>query len=152
MNSKDKKIFIGADHAGFEAKNELKKYLKNLGFSVEDLGNSVLDLSDDYPDFMVKVAKAVAGDIGSKGVVIGGSGQGEAMVANKVQGIRAAVVYDEYSAKISREHNNANIASFGARVLDIKKIKELTALWLNTPFSNEERHQRRIEKIESWSK
>ena len=146
-NTNNKTIFISADHAGFDAKNELKKYLEDLGFSVEDLGNSVLDQDDDYPDFMVVVAKAVAGKPGSRGLVIGGSGQGEAMAANKVQGIRAAIVYDEYSAKMSREHNDANVASFGARVTNIEKIKELTKLWLNTPFSQEERHIRRVEKL-----
>jgi ribose 5-phosphate isomerase B len=147
MDSNNKQIFIGADHAGYEAKNELKKYLEELGFSVEDLGNKILDEQDDYPDFIIPVAKAVAENAGSRGVVIGGSGQGEAMAANKVQGIRAAVVYDEYSAKMSREHNDANVASFGARVTNIEKIKELTKLWLNTPFSQEERHIRRIEKL-----
>ena len=147
MDLNTKKIFIGSDHAGFEAKEALKKYLEDLGFSVEDLGNSVLDPSDDYPEFIVLVAKAVAENPESRGVVIGGSGQGEAMAANKVKGIRAAVVYDEYSARMSREHNDANIASFGARATDIEKIKELTKLWLNTPFSNKERHVRRIEKL-----
>ncbi len=143
---------MGADHAGFQAKEELKKYLEDLGFLVEDLGNAVLDEQDDYPDFIFPVAKAVSENPGSRGVVIGGSGQGEAMAANKIKGVRAAVIYDEYSAKMSREHNDANVASFGARVTGIEKIKELTVLWLNAPFSNEERHKRRIEKIESWSK
>ncbi len=147
MNSNTTNIFIGADHAGFEAKEVLKKYLQELGFSVKDLGNLALDPSDDYPDFIVPVAKAVAQNPDSKGIVIGGSGQGEAMAANKIEGIRAAVVYDQYSAKMSRMDNDANVASFGARVTDIEKIKELTALWLNTPFSNEERHRRRIEKL-----
>lgn len=141
------KIFISCDHAGFDAKSELKKYLENLGFSVEDLGNSVLDQNDDYPDFIVPVAKAVAKNKSNRGIVIGGSGQGEAMAANKIKGIRAAVVYDEYSAKMSRLDNDANVASFGARTLDVEKIKELTKLWLDTPFSEEERHQRRIEKL-----
>jgi ribose 5-phosphate isomerase B len=140
-------IFIGADHAGFEAKKELKTYLKAAGFSVEDLGDLVLDQNDDYPDFIVPVAKAVTENKDSKGIVIGGSGQGEAMAANKVKGIRAAVIYDEYSAKMSREHNNANVAAFGSRTTDIEKIKELTMTWLNTPFSREERHERRIEKL-----
>ncbi len=143
----EKKIFIGADHAGFSAKEELKPYLEGLGFLVEDLGNTMLDLNDDYPDFIIPVAKAVAENPESKGIVIGGSGQGEAIAANKVAGIRAALIYDEYSAKMSREHNNANVASFGARVLDVEKMKELLRLWLDTPFSHEERHQRRIDKL-----
>jgi ribose 5-phosphate isomerase B len=147
MNPSNQKIFIGADHAGFEVKEELKKYLADLGFSVEDLGNLILDQTDDYPDVIVPVAEAVAKNSDSMGIVIGGSGQGEAIAANKIKGIRAAVVYDEYSARMSRMDNDANVASFGARVLDIEKIKELLLIWLNTPFSNEERHQRRIEKL-----
>ena len=88
-------------------------------------------------------------DLGSRGIVIGGSGQGEAIVSNKVKGIRAAVVYDEYSAEMSRKHNDANIISLGNRTLAISKAKELVKLWLETPFSNEERHKRRIEKIKA---
>ena len=147
MNLNTKKIYLGADHAGFDTKKVLKKYLEDLGFLVEDLGNAVFDEDDDYPDLIVPVAAAVAKNPDSKGIVIGGSGQGEAMTANKIPGIRAALVYDEYSAKLSRQHNDANVAALGARTLSIEKIKELVALWLATPFSNEERHQRRIERL-----
>jgi ribose 5-phosphate isomerase B len=145
------KIYIGTDHAGFELKEELKKFLDNLGCNVKDMGAYKFDEADDYPDFIWPVVKRVAADISrgldTRGIVIGGSGQGEAIVANKVRGIRAAVVYDEYSAKMSREHNDANIISLGNRTLDIDKAKELVKIWLDTPFSNEERHKRRIEKI-----
>ena len=145
------KIYIGTDHAGFELKEELKVFLDSQGCEVEDKGAYEFNEADDYPDFIFPVVKAVAEDIArdfdSRGIVIGGSGQGEAIVANKVRGIRAAVVYDEYSAKMSRAHNNANIISLGNRTLSISKAKKLVRLWLDTPFSNEERHKRRIEKI-----
>ena len=147
------KIYIGTDHACFELKEELKIFLVNLGCEVEDKGAYEFNESDDYPDFIYPVVKAVSEDIArdldSRGIVIGGSGQGEAIVANKVKGIRAAVVYDEYSAKMSREHNDANIISLGNRTLSIGKAKDLVKLWLETPFSNEERHKRRIEKIKA---
>ncbi len=147
------KIYIGTDHAGFELKEELKIFLEKLGCEVEDKGAYEFNEADDYPDFIFPVVKAVAEDIDndldSRGIVIGGSGQGEAIVANKVRGIRAAVVYDEYSSEMSREHNDANIISLGTRTLTISKAKELVKLWLETPFSNEERHKRRIEKIKA---
>ena len=148
MNKKIDKIFMASDHAGFDLKKDLKDYLESLVFPVEDLGNSTLDPNDDYPDFVVLVAKAVAENPESLGIVIGGSGQGEAMVANKVKGIRAAVIYDEYSARMSKTDNNANVASIGARIIDSKKTKELIKIWIETPFSGEERHKRRIEKID----
>ena len=147
------KIYIGTDHAGFELKEELKKFLEDLGCEVEDKGAYEFNKEDDYPDFILPVVKAVAEDIArdldSRGIVIGGSGQGEAIVANKVRKIRAAVVYDEYSARMSREHNDANIVSLGTRTLSADKAKKLVKLWLETPFSNEERHKRRIEKIKT---
>ncbi len=147
------KIYIGTDHAGFELKEELKGFLRNMGCKVEDMGAYEFNEADDYPDFIWPVVKAVAEEISkgldTRGIVIGGSGQGEAIVANKVRGIRAAVVYDEYSARMSREHNDANIISLGNRTLTIDKAKELVKLWLETPFSNEERHKRRIEKIKA---
>ena len=147
------KIYIGTDHAGFELKEELKIFLEKLGCEVEDKGAYEFNEADDYPDFIFPVVKAVAEDIardlGSRGIVIGGSGQGEAIVANKVKGIRAAVVYDEYSSEMSRKHNDANIISLGTRTLTISKAKELVKLWLETPFSNEERHKRRIENIKA---
>lgn len=145
------KIYIGTDHAGFELKEELKRFLNDAGCEVVDKGAYEFNEADDYPDFIFPVVKAVAEDIAgnqdSRGIVIGGSGQGEAIVANKLKGIRAAVVYDDYSAKMSRAHNDANIISLGNRTLSINRAKELVKLWLETPFSNEERHKRRIEKI-----
>jgi len=147
------KIYIGTDHAGFELKEELKIFLERLGCEVEDKGAYEFNEADDYPDFIYPVVKAVAEDIArdldSRGIVIGGSGQGEAIVANKVKGIRAAVVYDEYSAEMSRKHNDANIISLGNRTLAVSKAKALVKLWLETSFSNDERHKRRIEKIKA---
>lgn len=140
-------IFIASDHAGFNAKEFLKTHLTGLGYLVTDLGNKVFDEKDDYPDFIYLAAKAVAENADSFGIIIGGSGQGEAIVANRVKGVRAAIIYDEYSARLSRQHNDANVASFGARTMDNEKMKNLLTIWLNTPFSQEERHVRRIEKI-----
>lgn len=150
------KIYLGADHAGFELKEELKKFLSELGYETEDKGAFELNPQDDYPDFVFGAALAVSRDIeqgiDSRGVVIGGSGQGEAMAANKVKGIRAALVYDEYSARMSREHNDANVASFGARAIEPQEAKKLIKIWLETPFSGEERHKRRIEKISDFER
>ena len=136
-----------------ELKEEFKRFLDSLGCKVKDMGAYEFNEADDYPDFIWPVVKAVAEEIAkgldTRGIVIGGSGQGEAIVANKVRGIRAAVVYDEYSSEMSRKHNDANIISLGNRTLTISKAKELVKLWLETPFSNEERHKRRIEKIKA---
>jgi len=143
------KIYFASDHAGFELKEKLKEHLKSQDYEVEDLGVSEYDAQDDYPDFMSKAAKAVAENEGSKGIILGGSGQGEAIVANKQKGIRAIVFYGgpEDVIKLSREHNDANILSLGARFLDEKDAKDSVDLWLGTNFSEEERHQRRIQKI-----
>lgn len=143
----EKTVYIGADHAGFELKEGLKPFLGSLGYEVKDRGAYNFNQDDDYPDFIFSVAESMAQDNNSKGIVIGGSGQGEAMAANKVGGVRAAVVYDEYSAKMSRQHNDANVMAIGARTLNIEEAKKLIKLWLETPFSNEERHIRRIKKI-----
>jgi len=142
------KIYIGTDHAGFKLKEELKKFLENLDYEVEDMGAYEFSATDDYPDFVFPVAKAVAEDTENRrGIILGGTGIGNGMIANKVKGLRAGVIYDEYSAKMSRKHNDANVMALGARTLTISKAKDLVKLWLETPFSNEERHKRRIEKI-----
>lgn len=149
---KTMKIFVAGDHAGFEMKKELKKYLAGLGHEVEDFGPHNFDPQDDYPDFVIPLARAVAlqqarGDHDTRGIVVAGSGQGEIMCANKIKGIRAALVHDEFSARMSREHNDANIMAMGARVIDTETAKKLVKIWLDTPFSQEERHKRRLEKI-----
>jgi ribose 5-phosphate isomerase B len=145
------KIYIGADHAGFGLKGELIKFLETLNYEVEDMGAMEFDPQDDYPDFIFPVAKCVAKDPeNTRGIVIGGSGQGEAIVANRIKGIRAALVYDEYSAKMSRSHNDANVISLGAKTLSDRKAKKLVKLWLKTSFSGDGRHIRRIEKIDKY--
>ena len=146
------KIFIGSDHAGFELKNTLKEYLHDLGHDVRDMGPKEYDPNDDYPDFIIPVAKEVSHDPSRlMGIVIGASGQGETMCANKVYGIRAAVYYGSNKdiIRLTREHNDANILSLGARFLNPEDAKSVTKLWLDTKFSSEERHRRRIQKFYS---
>lgn len=161
------RIFLGTDHAGFGLKEKLKIFLQELGYEMEDMGNFVYDDHDDYPDFVRQVAGAVAKNPDNdRGIVLGGSGQGEAMVCNKVKGIRAAVFYGspgktlgvdgetpsveegEQIIRLSREHNNANILALGARFLSEEEAKKTVKLWLETDFSNEERHKRRIAKLD----
>lgn len=147
------KIYIGADHAGFEMKEALKKNLEELGHQVEDKGAFKYQPDDDYPDFVIPTAQAVANDPEqSRGIVIGGSGQGEAMAANRVKGVRAAVFYggNFEIIELSRKHNNANILSLGARFIDGELAKKAVKLWLETPFEGEGgRHKRRITKFDS---
>ena len=159
------KIFLGADHAGFELKEILKKYLRDdLGYEVSDEGAFMFDPADDYPDFVRIVAKRVAGDPtgSSRGIILGGSGQGEAIVANRFRNVRAAVYYGppppdgragkagEFDViKLSREHNDANILSLGARFLTEAEAKRAVKLWLETKASLDPRHARRIKKIDN---
>lgn len=148
------KIYIGSDHAGFELKEKLIPYLNELGHEVEDRGAFELNPTDDYPDFVIPVASAVASDPErSRGIVLGGSGQGEAICANRFKGIRAFTYYTPSGGEInivedSRSHNNSNIISLGARFLSEAEAKEAVKLWLETPFSGDERHVRRIEKLD----
>ncbi|MBS3127129.1 ribose-5-phosphate isomerase [Candidatus Woesearchaeota archaeon] len=146
------KIYIGSDHAGFKLKTILEEYLKKAGYTVVDLGPSAYDEDDDYPDYIIPVAQKVAKDKGCKGIVLGGSGQGESLAANKVKGIRAVVYYGG-SMKIvtlSREHNDANVLSLGARFVSAQEAKRAVKLWLETPFSEEARHTRRLRKIAKY--
>ncbi len=151
LKFKKMKIYIGTDHAGFELKQALVPFLKELGFSVEDKGAYEYDEMDDYPDFIVPVAEAVSREPESKGIILGGSGQGEAITANRFSKVRAAVYYGGSLeiVKLSREHNNANILSIGARFLNEEQAKEAIRLWLETKFSGDEWHTRRIEKIDN---
>lgn len=145
------KIFIATDHRGYELKEKIKQWLAEWNYEYEDFGAHELSSDDDYPDFIAKAAEAVAKDPqNSKAIVLGGSGQGEAMVANRYKGVRAAVYYGgtEEIVKLSREHNDANILSLGASFLDEETAKQAIELWLKTPFSEDERHVRRISKIE----
>ena len=145
------KIFLGCDHAGFEMKEKLKAYLAELGYQIEDMGAFSYDEQDDYPDFIFLVAQKVAEDPeNNRGIALGGSGQGEAIVANRVKGVRATVLYcyNENIIRLSREHNNANILSLGARFLNDEEVRRAVKLWLETPFPGDEKHKRRIKKID----
>ncbi len=146
-------IYIASDHAGFELKNNLAEFIKSLGFTVIDKGPFSLDENDDYPDFVRLVASEILKDPdGTKGIILGGTGQGEAMVVNRHKGIRAAVYYGGSTdiLTLSREHNNANILSLGARFVGLDEAEKAVKLWLETSFSAEERHKRRIDKIDSF--
>ena len=143
------KIHIATDHAGLELKNIIKKYLISKGHEVTDHGAHDYDPLDDYPDFIFPCALAVASDIKSRGIILGGSGQGEAMAANRIKGIRAAVFYSGPNEiiKLSREHNNANILSLGARFMKESEIFDVIETWLKEPFEGG-RHQNRIDKLD----
>ena len=147
------KIYIASDHAGFHLKKQLIQYLKVKDFEVEDCGAYELDEADDYPDFIIPCAQKVSSDPKSVGIVIGGSGQGEAICANKVKGIRAAVFYGSPSAssgssipRLAKEHNNANIFSLGARLISPDDAKKAVSSWLDAKFEGG-RHVRRLDKI-----
>jgi ribose 5-phosphate isomerase B len=143
------KVYIGSDHAGYELKEKLRVYLSSLGYEVEDKGAFSLNPNDDYPDFIKPVAISVVNDKNSFGVILGGSGEGEQMVANKVEGVRAAEYYggDLEIVRLAREHNDANILSLGARFLKEDEAKSAVKIFLETPFSREVRHERRINKM-----
>jgi len=146
------KIFIGGDHASFELKKTLIPYLRELGHVVEDKGAFDFNKDDDYPDFVSQVALEVFKDPENNcGIVLGGSGQGEAITANRLPTIRAVVYYGGMNMDIislSKKHNNANVLSLGARFLSLEEAKQAVKLWLDTNFSDEERHIRRNEKID----
>lgn len=147
------KIFIATDHAGFELKGVLVPFLtEELGHEVVDCGAFNFDEADDYPDFVsVAISNLKEASDEAKAIIIGGSGQGEAILANRYSGIRAAVYYGgpEEIITFSREHNDANVLSLGARFIDGMTAKRAVELWLSTSFSGDERHERRIQKIDS---
>ena len=141
------RLHIGSDHAGLELKNELLAHLVNNGHDVTDHGPYEYEALDDYPDFCIPAAQAVAKDASSLGIVIGGSGNGEQISANKVKGIRAVLAWSIETAKLGKEHNNANVVSIGGRMHPIEECKAIIDAFIATPFSNDERHIRRINKI-----
>ena len=145
------KIHIATDHAGLDLKNTIKKFLVDKGHDVTDHGAYKYDALDDYPDFIFPCARAVAVDLNSRGIILGGSGQGEAMAANRIKGCRAAVFYNgpKEIIKLSREHNDANILSIGARFMLENEIYDIIELWLEEPFAGG-RHQKRIEKLDMY--
>ena len=144
------RIAIGADHAGFALKEHVKKTLAALGHAVDDHGTHS-DASVDYPPICIDVAKLVAAGRADRGIVLGGSGQGEQIAANKVAGIRAALCNDLYTARLSRQHNDANVLSMGGRIVAFGLADEILALWLETTFEGG-RHQRRIDQIAAAEK
>ncbi len=144
------RIHIGSDHAGLELKAELIKYLSDKGYDVTDHGPHEYDALDDYPDFCIPAAEAVAQDPSSLGIVLGGSGNGEQIAANKVKGVRAALAWSIETAKLARDHNNANVIAVGGRMHEISFVKEIIDAFIGQPFSNDERHVRRIKKISDF--
>ena len=147
---KRQRIHIGSDHAGLEFKNELIEHLVNGGHDVTDHGPYQFDALDDYPDFCIPTAVAVAKDPTSLGIVLGGSGNGEQIAANKVNGIRAALVWSIETATLAREHNNANVISVGQRQHTSDEVKSFIDTFIATPFPGDERHARRIAKISDF--
>ena len=148
------RIYIGSDHAGYELKEKLKIFIQSLNIETIDKGAFSLDLNDDYPDFIVPVAESVVKDNQSLGIILGGSGEGEQISANKITGVRAVEYYGSNLeiVKLGREHNNANILSLGARFLNEDEAKEAVKIFIETPFSEDERHIRRINKISEEEK
>ncbi len=160
------KVYFASDHAGFEIKNALVEYVRGLGYEVEDCGAFVNDPADDYPEIIASAARKLSADaqkgIESRAIVAGASGQGEAMVANRFKGVRCALYYGNANREqtdmggnslnmlaSTREHNNANVLSLGLRFLTLEEAKNAVQQWLTIPFSGEERHARRIKRIDN---
>jgi ribose 5-phosphate isomerase B len=146
------RIYLGSDHAGYELKNELVGRLKELGHEPVDCGAFTFADGDDYPPFVLRAAKSAAEDPGSLGIVIGGSGNGEVIAANKVPGVRAALVWSEETATLARQHNDANVISVGARMHQPAEAIHLVELFVSTPFSHDPRHVRRIGMLTDYEK
>ena len=144
------RIHIGADHAGLELKSALIQHFTANGHEVKDHGPYEYDALDDYPDFCIPAAQAVVNDPGSLGIVIGGSGNGEQISANKVKGVRAALAWSVETAKLAKQHNNANVVAIGGRMHSIDECKTILDAFIAEPFSNDERHIRRIDKISGF--
>jgi ribose 5-phosphate isomerase B len=146
------RVYLGSDHAGFELKTYLVSHLKEAGHEVVDVGPHVYDALDDYPPFCIEAARRVVDDPGSLGVVIGGSGNGEQIAANKVSGCRAALAYNVETAQLSREHNDAQVVGVGARMHTPEEAATIVDAFLATSFSGGERHARRIGLITEYEK
>ncbi len=144
------RVHIGGDHAAYELHQELVAFLESEGHEVTDHGPFELDPQDDYPVFVLRAAEGVAADPGSLGIVLGGSGNGEQMAANKVTGVRAALCYNEELARLAREHNDAQVLSIGARMTSSEQARAIVRTFLETPFSGDPRHQRRIDMVTSY--
>ena len=144
------RVHIATDHAAFDLKQYLVTELTALGHEVIDHGADHYDATDDYPVFILPCAEAVAGDPGSLGIVLGGSGNGEQIAANKVRGIRAGLAYNTVMARLTREHNNANVLSLGGRMQSLEDALDMAKVFLGTPFSEDPRHVRRIEMLDAY--
>ncbi len=141
------KVFVATDHAGFSLKEEIKKFLIDQGYDVEDCGALSFNKDDDYPDLIKIAAEKVSQNQDAKGIIFGKSGTGEEIVANKIRNIRAFTGFSAENVRLAREHNNANILSLGSEFVTFEKAQELVKIFLTTPFSKEERHQRRLDEI-----
>ena len=146
------RVYLGSDHAGFELKTHLVEQLSGAGHDVIDVGPSAYDAEDDYPPFCIETARRVVADEGSLGVVIGGSGNGEQIAANKVAGCRAALAWSVQTATLSREHNNAQVMGIGARMHSLAEATEIVTAFLATEFSTEPRHARRIGMLADYER
>jgi ribose 5-phosphate isomerase B len=146
------RVHIGSDHAGYEFKEHLVSWLRDKGHEVVDAGPAVYDAADDYPPFVLRAAEGVAGDPGSLGIVVGGSGNGEQIAANKVAGVRAALAWSDETARLAREHNDANVVSIGARMHSTADATRFVEVFLDTPYSGEERHSRRIGMLGAYER
>jgi ribose 5-phosphate isomerase B len=146
------RVYIGSDHAGFELKTHLVQHLRGAGHDVVDVGAPVYEADDDYPPYCVEAARRTIADEGSLGIVIGGSGNGEQIAANKVPGCRAALAWNTETAQLAREHNNAQVVAIGARMHTADVATEIATTFLATPFSEGERHKRRIAMLAEYEK
>lgn len=146
------RVHIATDHAAFDLKQYLAKELTAAGYDVIDHGAEAYDPQDDYPTFVVPAAEAVVADPGSRGIVLGGSGNGEQMAANKVLGVRAALAYNTVMARLAREHNDANVLSLGGRMQSLEDALAMATVFLETPFSNDPRHVRRVQEIQQYER
>ncbi|HEY0813423.1 MAG TPA: ribose-5-phosphate isomerase [Pseudonocardia sp.] len=146
------RVHIGSDHAGFELKSHLLAHLASLGHDVVDVGPEVYKSDDDYPPYCIATAVAVLADPGSLGIVIGGSGNGEQIAANKVPGIRAALAWSHETATLGRQHNNAQVVAIGARMHTIEDATAIAEAFVAEPFSEDPRHQRRIDMVSEYEK
>jgi ribose 5-phosphate isomerase B len=144
------RIYLGSDHAGFELKNRIAQHLRAVSHDVVDCGPATYDADDDYPVYVLRAAIGVAGDPGSLGIVLGGSGNGEQIAANKVRGIRAALAFSEETARLAREHNDANVLSIGARMYAEDEALSYVDTFVATPFSGDPRHRRRLAMIAAY--
>jgi ribose 5-phosphate isomerase B len=144
------RVHLGCDHAGYELKNMLAEYLRNAGHDVVDHGAHEYDPEDDYPAFCFEAGEGVVEEPGSLGIVIGGSGNGEQIAANKVPGVRAALAWSVETARLAREHNNANVLGIGARMHSSEEAFAIVRAFLDTPYSQGERHQRRIDQLAEY--